>query len=111
MRRIISSALFFALALALEGAGAGRVLTGVVTDEMCPTGDHSRMRMGPNDAECARACAMEHGASYVLFDGKSAWTLSDQETSAKFAGKRVAVTGTPDDKAKTIRVNSIVSAK
>lgn len=69
------------------------------------------MRMGPTDAECTVACVNAHGASYVLYDGKNAYTLSDQKTPEKFAGKKVTVAGTLDAKTKTIQVESISAAK
>jgi hypothetical protein len=69
------------------------------------------MRMGPTDAECTEACVLAHGAAYVLYDGKTAYELSDQTTPQKFAGKRVTVVGTMDAKAKTIHVDSIAAAK
>jgi len=50
---------------------------------------------------------MLHDASYVLFDGKSAYTLSDQKTPEKFAGKKATVKGTLHVKTSTIRVDSI----
>src|SRR5262245_4982081 len=81
--------------------------TGVITDSMCAEGDHSRMRMGSNDAECTNACFNAHGATYVLYDGKEVYELSDQKTPEQFAGKRVTVTGTLDPKTKTIKVESI----
>src|SRR5580704_18110394 len=96
---------------ALAAAPAKRKFTGVITDSMCPTADHSHMRMGPTDAECTIACIMVHGALYVLYDGKEAYTLSDQTTPEKFAGKKVTVTGTLDAKTKTIHVDSIAAAK
>ena len=98
------------LIAALAAAPAKRTFTGVITDSMCATGDHSRMRMGPTDGECTTACISEHGALYVLYDGKVAWTLSDQKTPERFAGKRVKVTGSADEKAQTIQVDSIVAA-
>jgi len=67
--------------------------------------------MGPTDAECAKACISDHGALYVLYDGKDAYTLSDQRTSEKFAGQKVNVTGTLDAKTKAIQVDSISAAK
>lgn|SRR5579871_320500 len=88
-----------------------RTFTGVITDSMCASGDHSRMRMGSNDAECTRACVEAHGALYVLYDGKEAYTLSDQKTPDQFAGQRVKITGTLDAKSKTIQVDSIAAAK
>lgn len=65
------------------------------------------MRMGPTDGECTIACVQAHGATYVLYDGKETYSLSDQGTPEKFAGKRVIVTGTLDAKTKTIKVDSI----
>ena len=85
--------------------------TGAITDSMCAEADHSRMRMGPTDAECTIACIDAHGASYVLYDGKEVYALSDQRTPEKFAGKKVTVTGTLDAKTRTIQVDSITAAK
>src|SRR5262245_52501257 len=101
--------LVFGLAIlaALTAAPAKRKFTGVVTDAMCPLGDHSRMKMGPTNAECTIACAMAHGAAYVLYDGKNTYTLSDQQAPEKLAGKKVSVTGELDPKTKTIRMESI----
>jgi hypothetical protein len=48
---------------------------------------------------------------YVLYDGKQAYTLSDQKTPENFAGKKVTVTGTLYPKTKTIQVESITAAK
>jgi hypothetical protein len=99
--------------LALAGMfGQGtRTFTGVITDSMCSTADHAPMRMGPTDAECAAACISEHDATYVLYDGKSVYELSDQKTPAKFAAQKVTITGTLDAKRKTIQVASIRAAK
>jgi hypothetical protein len=100
------------VAMATLGSAAGpRKFTGVITDNMCARGDHSGMRMGPTDAECTIACVAIHGALYVLFDGKQAYTLSDQQKPEKFAGKKVTVTGTLDSKTRTIRVDSMAAAK
>jgi hypothetical protein len=96
---------------ALSAAPADQKFTGVVTDDMCATGDHSGMRMGPNDAECTKACVALHGASYVLYDGKTAYVLSDQKQPEKFAGQKVTVAGALDAKTKTIRVTSMAAAK
>jgi len=69
------------------------------------------MRMGPTDAECTIACVRAHDAFYVLYDGKAAYILSDQQTPEKFAGQKVTVTGTLDAKSHTIQVDSITAAK
>ena len=83
---------------------------GVITDSECPKGDHSQMQMGPNDAECAKACVNAHGAVWVLYDGKNAYDLSDQQAPEKFAGKRVRVNGALDAKSRKIQVSSITAA-
>ena len=96
---------------ALAAAPATRTFTGVITDSMCALANHSTMRMGPTDAECTIACVMVHDASYMLYDGKSAYTLSDQQTPQKFAGKKVTVKGTLDAKTKAIKVDTITPTK
>jgi hypothetical protein len=96
---------------ALAAAPAKQTFTGIITDDNCPKADHSIMRMGPTDAECAMACIEAHGAQYGLYDGKDFYTLSDQRTPAKFVGKKVNVIGTLDTKSKTIQVDSIALEK
>ena len=92
---------------AISAAQEQQTIRGVVTDDMCPLASHGQMKMGDTDGECARACIDAHGAVYVLYDGTSAYTLSDQKAPAAFAGQRVRVSGAVDAKAKTIRVASI----
>lgn len=104
--------LFSLLAIAALAAAPGKqTFSGVITDSMCARGDHSKMQMGPTDGECTIACIREHGATYVLYDGKHAYDLSDQQTPEKFAGKRVTITGTLNAKTYTIQVDSIAAAK
>jgi hypothetical protein len=108
MKHLLSSL----LAMTVLSAGAGKqTFTGVITDSMCAKGDHAAMRMGPTDAECTVACISVHGATYVLYDGKDVFVLSDQRTPEKFAAQKVRVTGTLDAKTRTIQVDSITAAK
>jgi hypothetical protein len=100
-----------ALSAALSASPAQQTFIGVITDSMCPKGDHSQMQMGATDADCTAACISIHGAEYVLFDGKAVYTLSDQKTPGKFAGKKVKVLGTLDAKSKKIQVDSITAEK
>ncbi|MGH9239382.1 MAG: hypothetical protein ACRD3G_15180 [Vicinamibacterales bacterium] len=99
------------VAAAVSAAQDKQTFTGIITDEMCPLGTHGHMRMGPTDAECVKACVVSHGSAYVLFDGKSAYVLSDQKTPEQYAAQKVRVTGTLDAKTKTIRVESIAPVK
>ena len=91
----------------LSIASSNHAFTGTITDSMCPTADHSKVRMGSTDAECTEACVRVHGASYVLYDGKTTYALSDQKAPEKFAGAKVKVFGTLDAATQTIRVDSI----
>ena len=108
MKHLIASLLAVA---GLSAAADTATFTGNITDNMCARGGHAQMRMGPTDAECTTACVGAHGATYVLFDGKNVYALSDQRTPEKFAGQKVKVTGTLDAKTNTIQVESITAAK
>jgi len=112
MERQLIRAIVVALALTGISAGqGGRTFTGVITDSECSTADHAHMRMGPTDAECVNACISEHGGSYLLFDGRRVYALSNQKAPEKFAAQKVTITGTLDDKGTTIQVDSIRLAK
>jgi hypothetical protein len=95
----------------LSAGQAQQTFTGIVTDEMCPTGSHAHMKMGATDADCTRACIAAHGSRYVLYDGKRAYILSDQEAPEALAAQKARVTGTLDEKTMTIRVASIAAAR
>jgi hypothetical protein len=94
-----------ALAIVLGSAVANaKTFTGVITDTMCGA-SHGMMKGQPDD-RCVKMCA-KASSEYALFDGKTVWKLSDQKAPAKFAAKRVTVTGTYDEKSKTIKVTAI----
>jgi hypothetical protein len=99
------------LAIAALVPQGPRTFTGTITDSMCDHADHSRMKMGPTDAECAIACLEEHDAALVLYDGKNVYALSDQKTAQKFAAQKVTVVGALDARTRTIQVTSIARAK
>ena len=100
---IASAALMFA-------APASQTFTGTITDNMCAKSGHSSMNMG-SDAKCVEECVKGMNGKYVLYDGKEVYALSDQKAPAKFAAKKVTVTGTLDAGAKTIKVEKIEAAK
>ena len=104
--KLLMATLLIAGALAPQSR---RTFTGTITDAMCDRANHSAMRMGPTDAECAKACAEEHDAAYVLFDGKQVYQLSDQKRPAQFAGRKVKVVGALNAKTMTIQVESIAA--
>ena len=96
---------------ALFAAQSKQTFTGAITDDECSRADHSRMRMGSTDAQCAIACVEVHGGQFVLYDGMEVYPLSDQQAAEKFAGQQVTVVGTLDAQSKTIQVDSITAAK
>ena len=97
--------------VALTVPVGGARFTGVVSDAVCAKGDHSQMRMGSTDAECAVACVSSHGAEYVLHDGRKTYTLTTTRTLDAFAGRKVDVVGELDAAALSIKVESISLAK
>ena len=95
-------------------ADAPKTFTGIVGDDMCE-GDHKTMG-GTDAAKCTAECIKSMKAKYALWVGKDVYVLSDQTTPAKYAGKKVTVTGTvilPTGKEtdKTLHVVSIKPAK
>lgn len=108
---IVMNTLLVTLFALSAPAPSAAVFSGTITDSMCANADHKAMRMGPTDAECTRACVEEHDAKFVLYDGKQSYELSDQRTAEKFAGQKVRVTGTRNDKTRTIQVKSIAAAE
>jgi hypothetical protein len=111
-REIMRYLIFNLLVVAALAAAPGKqTFNGIITDDNCPKADHSQMRMGPTDAECAMACIDAHGALYGLYDGNDFYTLSEQRAPEKFVGEKVRVIGTLDTKTKTIQVDSITAEK
>jgi len=103
-----------ALVLALSGGGmhaqSSMTYVGVITDTMCAD-DHASMKVAP-DARCVKDCVGDGKTyKYALAHGKNLYVLSDQETPAKFAGKRVKVTGTLYTRTNILKVERIESAK
>jgi hypothetical protein len=90
----------------LPTAGEKKTLTGIITDEMCGN-EHKMMNVKP-DEKCVTEC-VKMGSRFALLDRSTVYTLSDQKTSAKFAGQKVSVTGVVDGK--NIKVNSIAAAR
>jgi hypothetical protein len=104
----------FALILTLSGVGMqaqqSKAYVGIITDTMCKT-DHAAMKVTP-DTKCVRDCVGDGKTyKYAWTDGKVIYTLSDQETPAKFAGRRVKVTGTLYAKTNILKVERIDEVK
>lgn len=102
-------ALLFVAGGLLLTAAEKRTFTGVITDTMCGA-DHKAMNVSP-DPKCVLECVRHDKKNkFALNDGKNVYTLSDQQTPEKYAGKRVKITGTLYEKTKILRVDAIEPA-
>ena len=101
---------FVAASLLCLAQDKSQTWTGEIGDLMC-AGSHAAM--GGNSArDCTLECVKSMGSKYSLWvDKKTVYELSDQKTSASFAGQRVQVTGVLDPKTKVIRVQKLQAAK
>jgi hypothetical protein len=99
--------ILFAAAMSFAGATT-QTFTGVITDSMCGN-NHAMMNVTP-EPKCVREC-VKAGSKYVIFDGKRAYKLSDQQTPAQFAGQKVKITGTLFVKTGVIEVKSIEAVR
>ena len=95
-------ALLFASVLMVADSPA--TFSGVITDTMCGA-KHNMVKDQP-DEQCIKMCT-KGSSEYALYDGNTVMKLTDQKTSAKYAAKRVKVTGVYNEKTKTIKVTSI----
>jgi hypothetical protein len=98
----------FCLAIAFGAVLNAETFTGVITDTMCGA-KHTMLKNQPDD-QCIKAC-LKGSSEFALYDGKAVLKLSDQKTPAKFLAQRVKVTGTYDEKTKTIKVGSITAVE
>ncbi len=89
---------------------ASKTYVGVIGDTMCKL-DHQSMGATDN-AKCVRDCVGDGRTyKYALVVGSAVYTLSDQETPAKFAGRKVKVTGVLYAKTNILKVEKIEAAK
>jgi hypothetical protein len=87
-------------------APESKTYTGFITDTMCNR-EHASMKISP-DAKCVRDC-VGNGSTYqyALMTADAIYRLSDQETPAKLAARRVIVTGVLYTKTNILKVESI----
>lgn len=83
---------------------ASQTVTGVVTDTMCGA-NHKAMNVSP-DSRCVREC-IRMGSKYALLANNKVYTFENQQAPAKYAGEKVKVTGTLDDKAGLVKADTI----
>ena len=96
---------------------ASRTFLGEVGDSQCAMNIHSLTRshkemlkskaMGGDAAACANYCTKYLGGNFVLVIKNDVYHLDDQPRAQIFAGKRVKITGTLDEKSNTIHILGI----
>jgi hypothetical protein len=91
MQNMKSCAVLLAAAGLCLAADTLQKYTGTIGDDMCK-GDHKAMG-GTDPARCVAECVKGMGAKYTLWADKNIYVLSDQKAAAKYAGKKVTVTG------------------
>ncbi|MBS1818649.1 MAG: hypothetical protein JSU08_12020 [Acidobacteria bacterium] len=107
--KALSFAVLLVPSIAAE-QGSTTTYVGIVTDSMCQA-DHRPMNVSPDD-RCVRECVGDARTfKYALSDGTHAYLLSDQETPAAFAGKKVRVTGVLYTKTNIIKVEKIEAVR
>ena len=100
-----------AAVLSVPVAAQQQTYVGVVTDTMCGR-DHKAMNHNGPEDKCVRDCVADGKIyKYALAHPKGVYVLSDQETPAKFAGKRVKVTGVLYPKTNILKVEAMTLAK
>lgn len=98
------------------------VVRGAISDSQCAFNVHSdshshdwmikkKVYGAGDDKSCTLKCVKEMGGKYVLVGGKEVYRLDDQTMPEKFAGAKVKVTGTLDEKTQTLRVMKIEADK
>jgi hypothetical protein len=97
-------------------------LQGAIVDSQCAFNVHSETRshewmmkrgvQGASDEKsCTLHCVKDMGGSYVLVVKKEVYRLDDQINSEQFAGKNVKVSGTLDEKTRTLHIFNIEEDK
>ena len=104
-----------ALLTLLDGSVAAQkdsTFTGEISDRYCVKANSHEMMMkrhnSPTTKQCIPDC-VKAGGAYVLFDAatKTMYELDDQQKPARFAERKVTVTGTYNKATKTIHVADI----
>lgn len=117
-KKIIFAGILALSMILLAGAeDKPRTFTGEIADSQCALNVHSLTRshtemmknknMGGTPTNCTNYCIKYLGGDYVLAVGDVVYRLDDQEKPAALAGLKVKVTGTLNQKTKTIHVVDI----
>lgn len=105
------------VASAIDLGAEEKAFVGVITDTQCVLDVHSVsqshkeiMEMKPElktEAECVEYCVKQRGGRYVLHIKDKVFKLDKQELAAPFAGVKVRIEGSLDEKTGIIAVHSV----
>ncbi len=118
MKKLVGlQALFLAAILSFAASKPASTFEGEIADSSCANNIHSLTRshremlksksMGNDAASCSRYCIGHMGAHWVLVYKNNVYSLDHPDLAEKFAGQRVTVTGSLDEKANSIAVSDI----
>jgi len=115
MKQILLSTLACAAAFTLLGQDKSNTFTGEIMDKQCAEmGSHENMMKtegAKNAKDCTLAC-VKNGGSFALLDPqtKKVYSIQDSSKVRDFAGERVRITGTYDQSADALHVNTVTRA-
>ncbi len=103
MIRILVTILVSAAPLATANEG---LMDATITDSFCAA-NHKPLRLSCDEDGVRNR--VRAGAKSVLWDGRNAYVLSDQQAADRWAARKVRVLATLDAKTRQVRVISIVA--
>jgi hypothetical protein len=108
MKKVIGICSIAVFAFALAAAGAGKKLTGEISDKMC--GKKHMMEGG--DEKCTLAC-VDKGSKFVFVEGDKVLDIENQDAKGlrENAGRKVTVSAEVSKDGKSIKISDLKPAK
>ena len=104
-RAVFLLAAVFAMAVVMAQAAGSTTSTGWISDSMC-----GAKHMGTG-ADCVKKC-IQSGMKPVFVDTeKQVWNIDNPDVVKNYYGDKVTVTATENASAKSMRIDTIASAK
>jgi hypothetical protein len=114
MKQISLFTILLAVSSAAFAQSKNDTFTGEIMDKQCAQmGSHENMmeaEHAKNAKECTLACAKDGGLALLDPQTKKAYSIDDEEKVREYAGERVRITGTYDQGADVLHVQTIARA-
>jgi hypothetical protein len=98
-------------------AGGEEVFKGIIADSQCAMNVHSLSQshkemlegksVGTTESDCVWYCITQRGGRFVLQNKGRVYKLDKQDFTRDYAGQKVRVTGTLDEKTNIIHVRAV----